>query len=80
MYDKDPRRFKDAKKLHNVSWKKYRKIVGSKWSPRLNCPFDPIASKKAHQIKLKVVILKGTNLSNVENYILNKDFYGTVIE
>jgi len=80
VYDKDPSKYKDAKKLFEVSWKEYRKIVGSRWSPRLNSPFDPIASKEAQKLKLKVAILKGTDLKNVENYILGKDFDGTVIK
>ena len=80
VYDKDPKKFKDVKKLFNISWKEYRKIIGRKWLPRMNVPFDPIASKEAQKLKLQVVILKGTNLKNVENYILGKDFDGTVIK
>ncbi|MEK6917301.1 MAG: UMP kinase [Nanoarchaeota archaeon] len=79
VYDKDPGKHKDAKKLVDISWKDYRKISGSKWTPRLNLPFDPIASKQAQKSKLKVVILNGKNLSNIENYLLDKDFKGTVI-
>jgi len=79
VYDKDPRKYKDAIKLFNVSWQEYRKIIGNKWTPRLNTPFDPIASKEAQKNKLKVVILKGTDLVNLENYLQNKDFYGTII-
>ncbi len=80
VYDKNPSKYKDAKKLFHVNWKEYRKIVGKKWMPRLNSPFDPIASKEAQKLKLKVIILKGTDLKNVENYILGKDFDGTIIK
>jgi uridylate kinase len=79
LYDKDPNKFKNAKKISNASWEEYRKLITGKWSPRLSTPFDPIASKEAHRRKLKVAILKGTDLKNVEAYLFGKQFEGTVI-
>lgn len=79
VYDKDPKTSKDAKKLFEISWKDYRKIVGNKWSPRLNSPFDPVASKEAQKNNMVVVVLKGTNLKNIQNYLDNKNFKGTII-
>jgi uridylate kinase len=79
VYDKDPRKYKNAKKLFNISWEDYRKIVGNKWIPRLNSPFDPIASKEAHKQKNKVIIMRGNNLDNLENYLSGKTFDGTTI-
>jgi len=78
-YDKDPKKFPDAKKLENVSWKEFRKIVGDKWLAGGNFPFDPIASKKAEEVGLKVIILKGTDLDNLKNCLDGKKFKGTVI-
>lgn len=78
-YDKDPRKHKDAKKLLDVSWIDFRKIVGNKWSPGLNAPFDPIASRKASQLKLRVIIANGKNLGNLKNILNDKKFKGTVI-
>ncbi len=80
VFDKDPNKFKEAKSIHKISWTDFRKIVGDKWTPGLNAPFDPIAAKKAHKLGVKVAVLLGHNLKNVENYILGKDFIGTVIE
>ena len=65
-YTKDPRKYNDAKKIEKISWKDFRKIVGDKWSPRLSLPFDPIASKLAQKLKLKVIIAKGTDLKNLK--------------
>ena len=79
VYNKDPKKHKDAKPLKRLSWQGYRKIVGSKWDPGLNLPFDPVASKVAQKLKLKVVILKGTNLKNLENFLNGKGFVGTTI-
>ena len=79
-YDKDPQRFKDAKKLEKVSWPEFRKIVGNRWTPGLNAPFDPIASREAGKDKMKVVILNGRNLKNLEACLKGGDFIGTVVE
>lgn len=78
-YTKDPKKFKDAEKIVDISWADFRKIVGDKWKPGLNMPFDPIASKKAEQLGLKVQILNGRNLKNLENCLDEKKFEGTVI-
>lgn len=79
VYDKDPRKFPNAKPMKNIRWLDYRKIVGSKWSPRLSTPFDPIASKLAQKYKIKVIILNGRNLKNIVNYLRGKKFNGTII-
>jgi len=77
--DKDPKKFPDAKKLENISWKEFRKMVGNKWDPGLNAPFDPIASKLAEEIGLEVAIMNGQNLKNLEDYLEGKKFKGTII-
>ncbi len=79
VYNKDPRKYKDAKKIKNICWKHYRKICGSKWKAGLNMPFDPVAAKEAEKSKLKVFII-GKNLRNFENLLNNKKFEGTAIE
>jgi uridylate kinase len=45
----------------------------------MNVPFDPIAAKKARELELKVVIMKGNNFENLENYFAGKEFVGTTI-
>jgi uridylate kinase len=79
-YDKDPRKFKEAKKITKTSWKEFRKLVGDKWSPGLSTPFDPIASRQAENLKLKVIILNGKKLKNLKKFLDDKKFKGTVIE
>lgn len=80
VYDKDPRKDPSAKPLAKVSWEDFRKMVGDEWIPGMNSPFDPIAAKKAHELGVKVVVMKGDDFENVNNYLLGKDFLGTVIE
>ncbi|MBI2049607.1 UMP kinase [Candidatus Roizmanbacteria bacterium] len=79
VYSKDPRKFQDAKSYEEISWNAFRKIVGDKWIPGTNAPFDPVAAKKAQELGIKVVVLDGANFENTENYFSGKKFVGTVI-
>jgi uridylate kinase len=79
VYDKDPNKFKFAKPFKEISWKDYLKLIEQKWIPGMSAPFDPIASKLAQKFKFKVIILNGRKLKNLENYLANKTFKGTII-
>ena len=80
VYNKDPDIFKDAKPLKQMTWKAYRKISGNNWDPGLNLPFDPVAAREAEKIKLKVVVMNGKNIKNLDNFLSGKNFKGTVIQ
>ncbi len=79
VYDHDPKKFKDAKPLSRISWKEMKSIVGSEWKPGLNAPFDPVATKEAAALGLKVVIL-GPDVDNLKNFLEGSSFIGTTIE
>jgi len=79
VYDRDPKKNKNAKKIKNICWDHFRKIIGNKWKAGLNKPFDPVAAKEAEKSKLKVIII-GKNLENFGNLLNNKEFKGTIIE
>ena len=80
VYEKDPKKFPDAKPLTNISWKKYRQMIGDKWTPGMHAPFDPIASKLAQDLGITVKILNGKNLKNLGLALDNKSFIGTTIK
>ncbi len=80
VYDRDPKKYSGAKKITGISWQNFRKIVGSKWTPGLSKPFDPIASKLAAEVGIKVIIMNGKKLINLEKCLAGKKFQGTVIE
>ena len=80
VYNKDPKKYSDAEKIEKINWKDFRKIVGNRWDPGLNAPFDPVASKLAEKIKLEVIIAEGKNLENLKNILADKKFEGTVIK
>ncbi len=80
VYDKDPNKFADAKNIENISWKDFRKIVGSKWVPGANAPFDPIASSEAEKLGLKVVVMNGKKLVELEKVLKGEEkIVGTII-
>lgn len=79
VYDSDPKENPKAKKLTKILWKDFRKIVGDKWIPGANLPFDPIASKEAEKQKMKVIVMSGANIIEVKKAIEGKKFKGTVI-
>lgn len=78
VYDKDPRKFKNAKKIEEMSWSEYRKMIGSVFKGGENYPFDPIASREAQKAGIRVCIL-GKELKNLRNYLSGKKFRGTII-
>lgn len=79
--DKDPRKFKDAKKIKEISWPEFKKIVGDKWdAPGANVPFDPIASKMAEHEGMEVAILNGSKMANFKKYLGGEKFAGTTIK
>lgn len=80
VYDKDPKKFKSAKPFKEISWKDFRKIVGNKWSPGLSLPFDPRASREAEILKIKVAVINGRKLNQLENFLQGKPFIGTIIQ
>lgn len=79
IYDKDPRIFKDAAPIKKISFSDYQKLIPSEWTPGLSAPFDPIATKMAKKLGIKIKIVKATNLNNFERVIEGKEFEGTLI-
>lgn len=79
VYDKDPKKHADAKKIEKMKWKDYSRLVSPRWKAGMNAPFDPVAAKEAEKSKIKVSIV-GRDMNNLENLLDGKKFKGTVIE
>ena len=79
LHDKDPRKHKNAKKIEKTNWQGLRKIVGNKWIPGMNVPFDPIAAKEAQKLELRLVLL-GKELNNLKKFLSDKRFKGSVVK
>jgi len=80
VYDQDPRNNVDVKKIENISWVEFQKLVGEVWDPGANVPFDPVASKLAAEEKMEVAIINGRNIANLKKYFQGQKFIGTEIK
>lgn len=79
VYTDDPRKNPEAKPIDSISWTDFRNIVGEEWVPGKNVPFDPVASRHAAKIGLKVICAAGKDLENLKKILSGQDFFGTTI-
>lgn len=79
VYTADPKTDPGAQPIDKISWKDFRAMVGDDWTPGKNVPFDPVASRHAEKINLKVICAAGKNLDNLRKILNGEDFFGTTI-
>ena len=79
VYTDDPRKNPQAKPLDSISWEDFRAITGEEWIPGKNVPFDPVASRHAAKLSLKVICALGRDLPNLRCILEGKPFIGTLI-
>ena len=79
VYDRNPKKFKEAKIIKEIGWGSYRNLVKKKWSPGLSTPFDPIAARQAEKARLEVIIINGGRLQRLRNVLAGRPFVGTII-
>jgi uridylate kinase len=79
VYTADPRSDPGAKPIEAIGWADFIRMVGDEWTPGKNVPFDPVASRHAAGIGLKVLCAAGKNLANLEKILRGEDFLGTTI-
>jgi uridylate kinase len=75
----DPKTDPKARPLDAISWDDFRAMVGDDWVPGKNVPFDPVASRHAQELGLKVICAAGKNLENLRKIIRGQAFIGTTI-
>ena len=79
LYDKNPKEFKNAKYIPKITWEEFDKLAQKiKFKPGQHFVLDQTASKIIMKNKIKTVILKEVN--QLDNFLKNKKFVGTVIE
>lgn len=79
VYDSDPKKNPEAKRIEKIGWSEFRKLIPDHWDPGLSSPFDPIAAKEAERLKLEVAIMNGAHLERFDQYLSGAAFPGTVI-
>jgi uridylate kinase len=79
LYDKNPKEFKNAKFIPEISWKKFDKIASRiQYQPGQHFVLDQKASKIIMKNKIPTYIL-GENLKQLDNFLNGKEFVGTKI-
>ncbi len=79
VYTADPKKDPNATPLDKISWEDYKKMAGDEWIPGNNVPFDPVATKKASELELKVIAADGKDLKNLYNIFYGEPYTGTII-
>jgi len=80
LYNKDPKKYKNAKLISKISWKDFYKIANkTKFNPGQHFVLDQTASKIILKSKIKTMII-GPNLENLDNLLKEKEFKGTIIK
>lgn len=79
VYTADPRTNPEAKKIEDISWTEFRKLIPSEWDPGLSSPFDPIAAREAEKLNMEVACIDGAKLDELKKYLDDQSFVGTRI-
>ena len=81
VYSDDPRINPAAVPMDEMTWAEFIKLVGSEWIPGKNVPFDPVATARAAELKMQVIVAGGLDLENIENLLEGRtdSFEGTLI-
>ncbi len=78
LYNKNPKKFKDAKFIPRISFKDFNKILNKiKFKAGQNFVLDQSAAKVISKYKIKTIIIK--DIRNLIKIVNNKKFIGTVI-
>ncbi|MFP3043941.1 UMP kinase [Treponema primitia] len=79
VYTDDPKKNPQAKPIDAISWPDFRTLVGDEWTPGKNVPFDPVASRRAAELGLRVICAAGRDLENLKKILRGEKFLGTTI-
>ncbi|MDR1256267.1 MAG: UMP kinase [Spirochaetaceae bacterium] len=80
VYTSDPKTSAAPEPLDSVSWKEYRRLIGTdSWTPGKSLPFDPIASRNAEEAGIEVICAAGSDMENIRQILCGKPYTGTHI-
>jgi len=80
LHNKNPKEFKDAKFIPEISWKGFDEIVNKlKFKPGQHFVLDQSASKIIMKYKIPTYIL-GKDMNQLDNLLKGKKYKGTIIK
>ncbi len=81
IYDKDPNKNSDAKKISEIEIEKLVEKYGTEWSSAgKNIVIDGPALGIIDKNRIPTFVLNGNNLDEIKKVLNNKDFNGTKIK
>src|SRR4030042_7198526 len=79
LYDKNPKKFKDAKFMPKISWKDFDKMANAtKFQPGQHFVLDQTASKIIKKSRITTYII-GEDMNQLDKLLNGKEFIGTTI-
>jgi uridylate kinase len=81
LYTKDPRHFKSARPIKEITWREYRRMFGNprRHRPGENIPIDAIAAITSQKLRLETFYVGGGDLRNLDRLLSGKPWRGTRI-
>ena len=81
VYEKDPKRHRDARRLERLDWETFRAMVhaGTKGEAGQQFIFDRLGVDLLARAKIPLAFVHGRNLPNLEAALLGRPFEGTRI-
>jgi len=80
VFDKDPRKYDDAKMYASISVQELLEKYGGAWNAAgSNTVIDGPALQKIHDGHIPTIVVNGKNIKNLKNAIYHQPFHGTTI-
>lgn len=79
VFTDDPNKNPEARKIEDISWPDFRKLIPEEWSANLSSPFDPVAAKEAEAKGIEVANINGQRIEELAKYVSGEPFVGTFI-
>jgi len=80
VYDRDPKKYKKAKLLENMTVEELLRVIKTKkHEAKPVAVIDPVAVELLRGTKTKTIVLNGKKIKNMEKAIEGKKFVGTTI-
>ncbi len=80
LFDRDPRKYKNAKLIKFISYNDFLYIVKRiKYEAGQHFVLDQVAAKIISRAKIKTIIINGKKLEHLVKYLNNQQFVGTAL-
>jgi len=80
LYDKNPKKFKNAKLIKTISWRKFKSLADKmKYRPGQHFVLDQTAAKMILEKNIATSII-GKDMNQLDHLLKGKKFIGTIIE